>query len=562
MYKLLRLLRSSTTLTFLLFVVVTIAATYPFATDPGSILTAPMASDTMSSVVRYGAIVHEHINPFTASHMTSIAQPDGIANNVGVNRVSFLSVLYLWLTSLLFGPIAAHSLETFLGYLLTAFITFLFIRSATKSAAVGVIAGLMYGFWPQMLSLGRAAPTYTHMWLFILPMWAFWLLITEGINRKRVVLAALSVVPAIFWTPYFAFHIALVGSSCLVVAAIVLSQRIGYKKTLLPIGIIAGSWIAIYGSYYLLGLTGSANDIPVRAASDAYQQSANPLMYILPGEFSTWGHGLNQMLVAHIPRALHTSLYVGISTLALAIFGLVDSLRRGKLAKSKINNELQPVVYMACLVAFICFIFSLPPSITIAGHVMDLPDSLVARHVPALRAGQRLVMPLMGALVMLAAIGIFWLANHFTGRVKYVVLAVVACVICLDLWAPTPDSSVSVVPSPAITSLKSQPSGRVAQYQASSLVGYPAQTFCAMEMYHQKPIINDCGLGRSDVNPALPSKHLAQIITLPLCEQVSGLKKLAVRYVIVATNDRAVLHCYQGQKPLLQDSQYQIFKLQ
>ena len=125
---------------FLLAAVVT----YPFVFSPRDTLTAPLYGDVSKSVIMYSAYVREHANPFTATRLMSIAQPDGIPNNPGVNRVCFLSVTYLLLASYAIGPIIAHSVEAFLGYLLTAFVMFLFVRAVTKSAAAGFIAGLVY----------------------------------------------------------------------------------------------------------------------------------------------------------------------------------------------------------------------------------------------------------------------------------------------------------------------------------------------------------------------------------------------------------------------------------
>ncbi|HET8669151.1 MAG TPA: hypothetical protein VFM05_00590, partial [Candidatus Saccharimonadales bacterium] len=280
-------------LAFLFFLVVALAVTYPFVTSPKHTLTAPLASDTTSSVIQYEAFVREGLNPFTSTEYRLVGQPDGIPIAPGVNRVSFLSVLLLWVNSSLFGAITAHSLQTVTGFLLTAFITFLFVRSVTKSSAAGVVGGLIYGFWPQILGLGRAAPTYTHMWLFILPLWAFWSLAANGLSKRRVVLAALSVVPAIFWTPYYAFHILLVGGTCLGIASLVLYKNAGLKKTALLIFVVLGSWFIAYGAYIVVGMTAPASEVPVRTIEEAYQQSAHPLMYLLPGEYTHWGSALN-----------------------------------------------------------------------------------------------------------------------------------------------------------------------------------------------------------------------------------------------------------------------------
>ena len=418
--------------------------TYPFLLSPRDTLTAPLLGDISGSVAVYGAFVREKANPFTATRLMSIAQPDGIANNPGVNRVSFFSVAYLLLASYAFGPIAAHSLETFLGYLLTAFIMFLFVRAVTKSTMAGFVSGLVYGFWPLMLGLGRAASTYTHMWLYLLPMWAFWSLAIHYTHR-RAILAAASIVPAIFWTPYYAFHIFLVGVSGLLVACWYIMKKSGTKKTLLMAGSIVAVWIAIYATYYAIGTTGTSDAAPVRTLQDAYDQSAHPLMYILPGASASWDKGLNDLLVQLVPRAINASLYVGLSVLILAIFGIFKTLaQRGDATP----NAKHIAVVMGMVVATCCFVFSLVPTYTVSGHVIPLPGYLVVKAVPALRAGQRLAMPLMGALALLAGIGAYHVLNRFPGWRRYIALAALICILAADLWSISrlgkPDRSASV----------------------------------------------------------------------------------------------------------------------
>lgn len=553
--------KSGTITASVVFLAATLAITYPFIRSPHNTLTAPLASDTMSSVIQYDALDREHLNPFTADTFKTIAQPDGVPSNAGVNRVSFLSTLFLWGGTLLFGAITAHSLEAITGFFFTALVTFLFIRKVTSSNAIGLISGLVYGFWPQMLTLGRAAPTYTHMWLFILPLWAFWSLATKGIERRRVVLAALSIMPAIFWTPYYAFHIFLVGITCLTIAFIYLYKLAKLRPLVLSFGLIFGTWVVAYCLYYLIGTTASADDIPTRTIDEAYQQSASPLMYLLPGEYSWWGKALYESLITAIPRATQTSLYIGMGTALLCLTAAVALVKRIDIGHLHPSKEAKLTICMGLSVVLVCFAFSLPPTLTLFGANIPTPNHLVVSYVPALRAGQRLVMPLMAGALLTASMCMFLIVKKYHGIARYIVLAVLGLILAVDLWSPAPNSATQVKSSPAILSLKEMPDGRVAQYQEGSLVGYPAQTFCLMEMYHQKPIVNDCGLGRSGIDPSTPSHELAKIVPLAICDQFQALKKIKTRYVIIPTRDKQVLACLGQQKTLLRDSNYKIYEL-
>ena len=144
------------------------------------------------------------------------------------------------------------------------------------------------------------------------------------------------------------------------------------------------------------------------------------------------------------------------------------------------------------------FSLSLSPTFKVAGHAIPTPNYFVATAVPALRAGQRLAMPLMGALTILAGVGASHLLKSYADWRKYLVFVALICVLSIDLWAPFPDSSNRVVYSAAILQLRALPDGRVAQYQADSLVGYPAGIICLAQMGHGKSVINDCGVANDE----------------------------------------------------------------
>ena len=58
----------------------------------------------------------------------------------------------------------------------------------------------------------------------------------------------------------------------------------------------------------------------VRASvSDAYVQSAHPLMYLIPGYASIGRTGLDTWLAQTVPRARYVNLYLGWSVLVLAM---------------------------------------------------------------------------------------------------------------------------------------------------------------------------------------------------------------------------------------------------
>lgn len=531
--------------------------TFPFIIHPSNTLTAPLWGDIASSVSRSEAIKGGHANPFSATKLPWISYPDGPKNNVGVTRVSAFSELYLWITTKVTNAITSHSLLAMLGYILTAFVTFLFVRQVTKSAPAAFIAGYIYGFWPHMYLLARADMTYTHMWLYILPIWAFWFLSTRGYTRKRVALATASIIPAFFWTPYYTFHILIVGGCGLIVAFYFLYRQNGPKTAFSVSAIVSITWLALLGMYRLIGLSSAASDVPIRTIAEIYDQSAHPLMYVLPGMFSWGAHG-NALLLYLVPRATSVNIYIGITVLMLALIGIASLYARRNEQNSISLNEQMVAALIAGLVVLACFLFSLPPTVRLGSLSLPTPNLLVANVVPALRAGQRFVMPLMGGLAVLAGIGAYQLLRRFQPRPQILLAIVMIIILWADLHVTLPRGSISTIRKyPSLSALGAQPLAPTAQFHQGSLLNDPNQLPCLIQPQHNKPLINDCGLGRS--------RDLGQILKLPLCEEITALRAIGTRYLILDPSNQTVIDCLGSQHIIEQiisdDGTYKVISL-
>lgn len=554
-------------LVFAFYVILAVVATWPYVLHPFNTIPAPVGGDVASSIAKYDAIKLQHANPFTTQRLTSIAAPEGLQANIGVDRVSFLSVGFLWIGSLITNPVAIHAFETFSGYLLTAFLMYLFIRRVLRSDGPAIVAGLIFGFSPHMYSIARAAPTYTHMWLIILPIWAFWEL-SQRLDRNRwYLVAGLSVLPALFWTPYFGLHALVLAAAAFLVVAIIAvrSQKKSIKKYLLRFGMIAAVWLVGLASYVLIGITSPSTEVPVRTALETYEQAAQPIMYVTPGYFSVWGAGVHHRLLGVFPTLSDLNLYIGLSTLTLAgigIWALRTHRKRGRVA---VNQHHESVLYLGVIslvAAVACFTFSLRPEVTLFGIHIPTPNKVVTTLVPALRAGQRFVMPLMGLSAILAALGVYHLTEvRRTALGRRFVLVVVILIVMFDLFSLPPQAATVLASTPSLRVLREQPNGLVATYQEGSLLNFPAQWACVLQQEHKHPIINDCGLGRPLEDPAQTTPLLTKLQSLPVCEQVSNLVNYNVDYVIVSATDNKLRNCLKNRHPLASDSQLLIYRL-
>jgi len=407
-----------------------------------------------------------------------------------------------------------------------------------------------------MYSLIGSNQTYVHMWLYILPIWAFWELAAHGYSDRRVGLAIASIVPGVFWTPYYTFHLFLVGGVCLVVALAYLWKRAGWRQAVGVGAVTAIVWEVVFVVYRLIGFSTSATLIPTRTMAEIYNQSASPWMYVLPGKFS-WGMTDDPLLVHLVPRTGWTNLYLGLSVLALAAVGVVVVWR----ARRRVGEALEwrAAAVLGLVVAAACFAFSLPPTFRLGHWKLPTPNYVIAHVEPALRAGQRLVMPLMAGVVVLAALGAWSLLRRLRGRARWAAAGVMLVVLGADLWALPPDDTTRILTYPSMVALAREPKAPVAFFENGSLLPSYPQVPCLLQHEFNKPLINDCGLGRSALLGAIVDNGT------PLCEQIAKIRAVGTRYLVTAPHDAGVEACLSEaqatERIVAQDATYRVIML-
>ncbi len=532
--------------------------TYPFIISPASTLTAPNAGDVSSSVTKFDAIKREGANPLEDDRLYSVASPEGIASNVAVDRVSILSTLCLWLLTLLTSALVSNGLITFSGYFLTGFISYLFIRRITNHTYISLLGGTIYCIFPLIISLARAAPIYTHMWMYILPIWMFWnISLLDKVPRSKYIWGALSILPAMFWTPYFTFHILLVGGASLLAVLVIKLRQQATLQRLLPFLYIVFFWIFLCAIYIFLGISTAKGGAPQRTIDEAYEQSANILMYLLPGSTSLWGGDLYAKLIEIVPRAKDTNIYLGLSLITLAVIGGLQYVK-------KIPYGLKNIIIISLFVILITLIFSFAPVITILGIDIPTPNKLIVELVPALRAGQRLAAPMMGAIIILSCVAILVITKKKSTKYAGFALVSISLLVFIDISSRPQELTFSIPESSSIRALKLQPKGLTAQYVKSS-IGDPGQIACQMQLIHEQPLINDCGI-KPENNPHYVSPILRRVSSsATLCGQELQLKKEGVKYVILSKTEWDLLvQCYSNSmsyKLFLEDSYFSVYAL-
>lgn len=511
-----------------------IQTTWPFAEHPSDTVVGPVGYDTSSSIGKFGAIAREGTTPFSSGVIESIAAPNGVRLTPGLDAVSAFSSVALWIGARTIGSIPTHGLMSVVGLFLSGAVTLLFVRWCTRSTWAGLLAGAAVGFFPHLRLIANAAPTYTHVWLYVLPLWAFCVLVRDP-RGSRALLAGASAVPAIFWTPYYTAHVLVELLACGLVSAVVFVRSLGWLRTGRIAARVAAPVAAALVIYLGIGVLTAFADVPARDPADFYLQAAHPLMYVVPGYAAwLWGHEPYDVLVEYVPHAAQTNLYLGLSVISLAVAGLVVVLRAGRTGNSVRppgSQRARVAGTLALAVALAAVAWSLPPTIGLAGIDVPMPSQLTMEITPAIRAGQRFVMLAMPAAAVLAGIG----AAALLGRIRPVILrglvAILAVAVVRTDHAVRADPPTRVPITPALRALAGAPPGLAIHYQNADpgglLVGAVARP-CVLQQYHRHALVNACNL---TLEPAVVAR-LYELGDPASCKTMRALQRLGVRYVL------------------------------
>jgi hypothetical protein len=533
-----------------LYFVASAALLWPFVAHPRTTLMGPLGYDVSGSIATFNAIASEGTSPFTSGRLKTIGYPDGVPKRPAIHTASALSSSALWFGSAAFGAIPAHGLEALLGLFLTATVTFLFVRSVTGSTGAGFVSGVAYGYFPHMLGIARAAPTYTHMWLYVLPLWALTDVVLSP-TRRRALLVGASVVPAMFWTPYYAEHVLVVAAACGVVAALLIRSRWGWRRLWPTLGWAGIPVTAAMLLYVILVVVGGATaETPERSSDDAYALSAHPLMFVLPGQVSAWreigfGTDLYEFLVRTVPRAAQTDLYLGWSVLVLATIGLVWAVRhRRALSSPGPREHAAPVVaaLLAAAGAVACFAVSGPPTVRFEGLGVSVPTPSwpIAHAARELRTGQRFVMPIMGCVAVLAGIATAALLARRGPAARVLIATALALIVGIDLRTRIEDQTHVVPQSKAMAALRAAVPAPAIQYLPEGLLAGRVTEPCVWQIQHHKTLVNPCD---TTYFPPL----IWELSDASDCRNLRRLESLGVRYVISERRSPVFAGC-QGRR--------------
>ena len=539
-----------------------IAITWPFAIHPTSSIFGWVPSDLSANISRYQEFVAARQPPFLPGRLLGINAPDGVATTWTLDLASFPSTFVLWTLSVVIGPIAANGVFALASFTLSALAMFLLARSLTDQSSVAFIAGLAYGFWPWVFS--TATQPFGHGWLFVVLVWRA-LVVLERPTVRNGFLMGLAAALSMTWLQYWILIGGVLYATLALSVILVGLTRGDRLRWHLSPQIAAFSVVAVVLLCMgVLAALAAPGEIPERPASDSYTYAARPLMYVVPHPenpiFGRWtGPFLDSRFTGLRPDSpAYQNIYLGLSTLAMAVLGLVwmaVQLRRSGI--SSVREKRVAAGLVAVATSFVALLFSAPPRVSVAGMQIPMPSEIVLHVTTAFRGPHRFAVVVMLGVCLLAALGLRNVFVKRPARLHIVVVPVLAIVVAVDLWGREIDGSSRVVYSPMYTALKSQPPGIVAVYPLTYIIDNAAVFY---RPAHGKRLFNgfrlrtDYSLAKQDFQALRQQRVVEQLATL------------GVRYVVVSKGATAPWEPrpnerFPGLRPMRSTSDGTVFRV-
>jgi hypothetical protein len=518
---------------FLFYALVAIYLTWPLVTDLGGSvylfqsIFSKGGGDLTGSIAHLRELVEGHHNPFGPGRIEDFNAPDGLEIRWALNLASFPSVLMVYGLALALGPTAAHGVFILLGYSFSGLAMFLLVRRLTGHVWISLLAGWAFAFYPFAVVTSEHA-YFIHGWPFVVLAWRV-LEVWEQPTLRNGIWAGLAAVLTVAWTPHYfviggVMYAALTGVAIL--GAAIATTGLRRHLNAHAVG-LAVSFAFVLLMTLLVRASHSGDTLPNSSLADVAATSARPLMYLIPSSNTLLGEHTRSLLDERDWLGVERTLYVGWSVLLLALLGLAALIAR------RLDGARFRAAILAITMVVTAVLFAAPPQVELLGVTVPFPSWFVFQVTPGVRLLSRFVIPLMAALCVLAALGLYALVRSVPARAALAILAVATLLVPLDLWNRFPNR-IYEYSTPSIYDA-------VPREDGANLAEYPLRPVTAvgdyLDLYYQDahglPIMNGYFRG-PDERRALAFQGLDDP------RSAGALAALGVRYVLV-TPQRADL---------------------
>lgn len=443
-----------------------LAIMWPAPLHSGSSVFGPIGLDLTGAISYYRVLAVEHLAPFLPGTVHSFNAPEGRPTQWALNFSTFPSSLLLWLGSMAFGALTTFTFWPVFMFSLSALSMFLFARWLTGRWEAGFVAGLAWGFQPftfvaQNQPLGG-------IFVIVLFAWRMFVAIERPTARNGVWMG-LACLLALMWVQYFLIIVGIAWAILALCALVIAWSRHEFLRGLAAQAIGAVPVVVGLGAILLAGILSGFAGVPNRAATDLTTYSARPWMYVFPDPRNPFTGGLTRRYMRHLHASTvaYSNVYVGVSVLILAAAGLwltILILRRRGLSAGFLDRRVLVAMPLSAL-AFVAFLFSMPPHLDVAGLHIPMPTDVLQRLTTVFRTISHFQILVMLALCTLLALAVSEVAHRLRARrMRLAVIVPLAFVVTADLWARSPYTITRVNVPRIYRILARQPRGIYAAY--------------------------------------------------------------------------------------------------
>lgn len=463
----------------------------------------------------------------------------------------------------------AYNVFLLLAFFFAAVAMYYLVRKLTVSRGAAAVAGFAFAFCPYMLMHAKE-----HIGLVstgFIPL-VFYFLVRAW--KERSVLMAVLLAASFVLMTLFNYHYGLIGAVMLVTFSLAVwlmgkpwkadSGRVFLR--MLPL------LLCIAGAAVLLAVVFVRRNAAPGDMTGMYLYSARPWDYFLPhAESAALGWMTRGFITSHLHGGflVESSLFLGVVTIAFAAYGLYGLYRENRAARSGAARTVDvarrcapeercreaetfqgarsvpetswvsgrgpgtqddriPLGFAAC--AVVCFLCSLPPTVTLWGLKVYLPSYLLHYLVPDVRAYSRFGLGVLFSLVVIASYGVARLLRR--GRFskhRALTVAGIGLLVLLEFTIVPPFRSLDTAATAEhYRWLESRPPGTVVAiypfFYADDFANY---NYFFDQRHHRKKMVNGG-------EPGAEGEKIRQIALSLYSPAAPGiLRKLTADYVLV-----------------------------
>jgi hypothetical protein len=286
-------------------------------------------SDATSTIRDYWYYQHIGKTPFNARLDAFISAPEGVKLSPSVQVANAFQPAVIWGLKDVVGLVAAWNLFILAGIALSAACAWLFLDLLGIGALPAAFGAYAFGFSGYLVNSAFAGHGgLVHAWIFPLLIIA----LLRARARRSLWSAAVPgalVGLAFYIHSYYGFFAAFVVGVFCAIDAIEARDNGGWRAPLKRLGIaIAATVAALIPAAVAIFTMGNGTGEGGHSTAALQQFGARLPSYVTPSEWSPLGHLVPKVLQDHVESSGEPSLFIGFSTIAIALVYVLRYRRR------------------------------------------------------------------------------------------------------------------------------------------------------------------------------------------------------------------------------------------